>query len=253
MQFPSSTPNWQGMYDLTLACAQTGNTRDFCRRLIDCAAGLIPFDKAVIYHLDINGKIIDQQLFNTEDYWSKLYMDRFSDVSGSVYAICRELFREQVGDAPKYFDLHLWDTVPDSRFLRESIRPRHLVSSLAFNFYDTSGFYRTMVSLDKSSRVPYTMQELATARYAAPLLNAMHRQLFTSEETVPVGLEGYGLTGREREIAELLCRGMSPARVREALVISDATVRKHLQHIYRKVGVSSQRELLAKLLGKQTE
>lgn len=248
MILSTAAPNWQKMYDLTLACAETDDTAAFCQTLVNCASAILPFDKAVVYHLNINGKIVDQQLFNTEDFWSRHYMDCFCEVRGASYAISGNIFREHQGQSPCYYQLSLWDKEPDSVFLRESIRPRQLVSSLSFNFYDGSGFYRTMVSLDKTSRVPYTPQELATAKYAAPLLNAIHRNLLPALESSHVMAEDFGFTEREKEIASLLCQGMSPAKVREALVISDATVRKHLQHIYRKAGVRSQRELLAKLL-----
>lgn len=49
-----------------------------------------------------------------------------------------------------------------------------------------------------------------------------------------------GLTEREVEVLRLLGRGLSRAQVAQTLVISDATVRHHLEHIYDKIGVTTQ-------------
>jgi len=48
-----------------------------------------------------------------------------------------------------------------------------------------------------------------------------------------------GLTDREVEILRLLARGASRRQVAQQLVLSEHTVRHHLEHIYNKVGVST--------------
>jgi RNA polymerase sigma factor (sigma-70 family) len=45
------------------------------------------------------------------------------------------------------------------------------------------------------------------------------------------------LTAREREILELVAEGKSNGEIAERLWISRGTVRKHLDHIYAKLGV----------------
>jgi DNA-binding CsgD family transcriptional regulator len=55
----------------------------------------------------------------------------------------------------------------------------------------------------------------------------------------------YGLSGREREVAELLIRGLPTDEVAERLTISRHTVRDHVKAIFAKVGVSSRPELTA--------
>src|SRR5262249_8696949 len=51
------------------------------------------------------------------------------------------------------------------------------------------------------------------------------------------------LTRREIEIAMLAIRGLSSAEIAEELVISLRTVHSHLQHIYRKAGITRRRDL----------
>ena len=52
------------------------------------------------------------------------------------------------------------------------------------------------------------------------------------------------LTAREREVLELLNRGMSRKEIAETLCISVNTAKHHVTHIYEKLGVSSKREAL---------
>ncbi|MBV9007240.1 MAG: helix-turn-helix transcriptional regulator, partial [Solirubrobacterales bacterium] len=47
------------------------------------------------------------------------------------------------------------------------------------------------------------------------------------------------LTAREREVLDLVATGATNAAVAEVLVVSPATVKKHLDNIYAKLGVSS--------------
>lgn len=59
--------------------------------------------------------------------------------------------------------------------------------------------------------------------------------------------ERYGLTGREREVLELLLRGRSKVYIAEALFISENTVRGHVKRIYSKLDVHDRQELIDRL------
>jgi DNA-binding NarL/FixJ family response regulator len=56
---------------------------------------------------------------------------------------------------------------------------------------------------------------------------------------------GHLLTGREAEVLPLLQQGRSNAEIALALGVGVETVRTHARNIYRKLGVSSRRELAA--------
>lgn len=56
--------------------------------------------------------------------------------------------------------------------------------------------------------------------------------------------ERHGLTAREREILGLLARGHSGKSIMERLTISANTVKTHTRHIYKKIDVHSQQELI---------
>src|SRR5690606_34615499 len=50
------------------------------------------------------------------------------------------------------------------------------------------------------------------------------------------------LTGREREIIELIAQGMSNKLIARALDISDGTVKVHVKHLLKKLGLRSRVE-----------
>jgi len=54
----------------------------------------------------------------------------------------------------------------------------------------------------------------------------------------PIG-DTHGLTARELEVLRLVVAGKSNHAIAAELFISDHTVRRHLQNIFRKLGVSS--------------
>jgi DNA-binding NarL/FixJ family response regulator len=57
-----------------------------------------------------------------------------------------------------------------------------------------------------------------------------------------------GLTARQAEVVALLLQGMTNAEIAEALVVDVNTVKTHLRHIYKTLGVRSRSQVLAKLL-----
>ena len=57
-----------------------------------------------------------------------------------------------------------------------------------------------------------------------------------------------GLTRRQTQILRWLTQGQRVPAIAQQLFISESTVRNHLSAIYRKVGVHSQSELLARLM-----
>ena len=57
--------------------------------------------------------------------------------------------------------------------------------------------------------------------------------------------EQFGLTARETEVFELLARGRTSLIIQEKLVLSHNTVKTHVRHIYAKLDIHSQQELIS--------
>jgi DNA-binding CsgD family transcriptional regulator len=58
----------------------------------------------------------------------------------------------------------------------------------------------------------------------------------------------FGLSRRESELVALLVRGKTNREMAETLLLSPATVRKHLEHVYAKLGVRSRTEAVLRVL-----
>lgn len=59
----------------------------------------------------------------------------------------------------------------------------------------------------------------------------------------------YGLTPRELDVARALCSGAAVAIIAERLKVSVHTVRRHSERVYRKLGVTTRREVTEWLMG----
>jgi DNA-binding CsgD family transcriptional regulator len=58
----------------------------------------------------------------------------------------------------------------------------------------------------------------------------------------------FGLTAREATVLALVVRGHRAAAIARELVIAEGTARKHIERVYRKLGVSSRAQAIARVL-----
>jgi DNA-binding NarL/FixJ family response regulator len=84
-------------------------------------------------------------------------------------------------------------------------------------------------------RVVAAGDALLTPAVTRQLLDRVARRLPASVGQGPGSLED--LTDREREVLELLARGMSNAEIAEALVVGEATVKTHVSNVLTKLGL----------------
>lgn len=61
------------------------------------------------------------------------------------------------------------------------------------------------------------------------------------------------LTPTERKIVSLLCEGLTNPQIAQRLTVSARTVQGHLLKVFRKLGVSSRTELVARMLRAKIE
>ena len=62
-------------------------------------------------------------------------------------------------------------------------------------------------------------------------------------------MEGARLTPREREILGWVMRGKTNHEIAEGLWIAPGTVRKHLEHVFAKLGVHTRTAAVVRFLG----
>ena len=80
---------------------------------------------------------------------------------------------------------------------------------------------------------------------ASPFL--INHQVREPEPEPPAVASTSALTRREYEVAELLARGLGSCEIALTLSISAETVKVHIQHIYRKMGVKNRVDMILSL------
>jgi DNA-binding CsgD family transcriptional regulator len=64
---------------------------------------------------------------------------------------------------------------------------------------------------------------------------------------------GWGsLTPTEAKVVELICEGLTNRQIGERMFVSPETVKTHLSHIFRKLGLNSRAELAAQSARRNT-
>ena len=87
----------------------------------------------------------------------------------------------------------------------------------------------------------------------APMSSQIARKVVTAFQSKPVSTESSlisVLSNREKEILELLSKGMLYKEIAAQLFISQETVRKHVYHIYDKLHVNNRVEAVNKYFGR---
>jgi DNA-binding NarL/FixJ family response regulator len=84
-------------------------------------------------------------------------------------------------------------------------------------------------------RVVAAGDALLTPAVTRQLLDRVARRLPAPVSATPASLEQ--LTEREREVLELLARGMSNAEIADSLIVGEATVKTHVSNVLMKLGL----------------
>ena len=243
--------NWSKIYEFLLKCGEIREPREFSSNLIKKIDGFIPYDQARIYFMNDNYKVYDEILFGVDKLWTSMYHEYYSKVQQGLYS--------PLGKSAKYVfhakaenRVRDWTNCGNDEFITEYLRPQRLTYSLGLALHDTHNSAKVMVSLDRTSKMPYSKRELEILDLILPHLDNLFRNFYVPvpnlEDVSAINSTQEPLTAREDEIAGLLMKGASPASIAQKLCISSATVYKHISNIHRKLNVSSRQELLVKLM-----
>jgi DNA-binding CsgD family transcriptional regulator len=121
-------------------------------------------------------------------------------------------------------------------------RPIRVEHQIGFNLPPNDGLF-TAIALNRASG-DFTEQDRAVlSAVAGPLNRAMHRarSRHTAHAALETAASAYAdnLTDREVQVLELAAQGRTNHAIARILDVSPRTIAKHLEHIYRKLGVTS--------------
>jgi DNA-binding CsgD family transcriptional regulator len=94
----------------------------------------------------------------------------------------------------------------------------------------------------RDSATRFTTRDVAILELLRPHLEILHHRHRQSQTTGA----GATLTARQSEVLQLVSAGHSNTEIAALLVLSEATIRKHLENIYAKLGVSNRSAAVAR-------
>lgn len=239
---------WEKINDVVLMCGNVHSPKMFAAEILKNLQALCPFDQALTYFLDGNGKVCSQYLLNINEQWSTMYLEYYANLDGQQYSL--RCPRENTVHEPVH--MRDWAHEPSSEFVSDYIRARGLKYSVGFGLYDLNGIQRAVFALDRTTDDRFNDDDLLNLALVVPHLNNLHKNFYYQQTKLNpvtrISWETTNLTPREVEIANLLCQGVSPSNISRSLYISLPTTYKHISHIYEKMHVSSRQELLVRLL-----
>ena len=97
--------------------------------------------------------------------------------------------------------------------------------------------------MGNSELIENTLDELLKAESYSSVKLAKSNPMYLGSKLSEIKF----ISPREKDIIKLVSQGMKNKEIAQALFISDETVKKHLNNIYRKMGVESRFELIAKI------
>ena len=244
---------WEKIYDYVQACGREHDPDRFAQTVLEEMEELVSYDQGLVYCLDENRHVASQHLVNIKSRWSTMYLKYYSLLLSDDFNLKRDV--DERFDIP-YVEQITWSEVPLSEFITDYIMARGVLCTLGMVLFDQNSLPRVAFAFDRTRSSSYSDREIEIVRYAAAHLGNLYKNFYTSPSSIPGASKPSFdtkmeilLTKREQEIVELLCRGLSPAHVSKTLKISVSTAYKHIAHIYKKLNVSSQQELLVKVLG----
>jgi DNA-binding CsgD family transcriptional regulator len=234
----------------------------FTAELLDLLAELFQADFADFADFDLRASVVNHAVVCSADDEPEP-PGAMTEEMVEINRTCTTLVHRRTSGRP--YAIVAWSDLAGRRARRtcdgeEWARPWGVVDSLSIPL-EPSVERKVWVSLWRQ-RADFGPRERRLAELLQPHLAARHRAAALRRE--PAGLDpgllvngdaprradaAPCLTRREREVVDAVAEGRSNAEIARQLCISPATVAKHLEHVYGKLGVHSRTAALARLSG----
>jgi DNA-binding CsgD family transcriptional regulator len=224
---------------LDLAWANAG-PRAFPPETLEALARLIPCDQIGYTEIDRLNRVILDYVGDDDDDDDEL----FWSIVGQ-HPLCHHQQAYADFSALRLSDVVSRAQLVRSRVYAEWFAPAGIAAELEVGIARSRARTRNFV-LSRSSG-DFSERDVAVLQMVAPHLERIHELNVLRGVALPDDRES--LTTREEEVLELVAGGLTNAAIAERLWISPGTVRKHLENVYAKLGVTNRTAAAARLSG----
>jgi DNA-binding CsgD family transcriptional regulator len=241
-----SVGDLQAAFDFLEEAHEVEGPATFTPELLDRLADLVHCETAFFFEVDQPNRILSERVGSSkasaaewedltipDHVWActrTVQLNRYKNANGAGPVVLSDVFSRRLRQRPD-FNPNLRESGAVDEIHVDLDPPRRWRAEI--------GVYG---SRDFGRRERMVMQALRP-HLAALYRSATHRRrlaTLASEATAE-------LTPREREVMLRVADGLSNDEIASALVVERCTVRKHLEHVYEKLGVRSRTAALAKL------
>jgi DNA-binding CsgD family transcriptional regulator len=244
-----STNIYKRIFDLLLLVGSEREPEGLCRSFLREAAILLPFDSAVFHILGPNLTIRKSEMLGISSKTANEYLEYYVEI---------DCLKQQTNPDSRVLSAN-WDLYRNTEYVADFLSPLGITASAVLVLHDWMNRPAAAIDLNRERNQSFTERDLSILQIIQPHLENLFanltKSIFLNNENFRSSdwLKKYPiLTGREAEVAALLCRRLKIVEIGALLSISPRTVQKHIENIYVKLNVSSQTELLAKILHPKT-
>ena len=243
---------WKRINDYLLKTGTQRDPRQLIITSVEKMSSLISFDQARIYFIDVNGRVSDFVVLGAKNDWIEAYLEYYSKLENGKYSISRKVESDDQSLQNLNVRIRDWEhqTLNDE-FLKDYIKPQGIQCSAGLMFHSADNHTKCIFTLDRINRTGFSKEEIRIMEIVQPHVDNFHKNLYVMLSKANIktlsDIDG-SLSKREREIAELICSGMSPAQISENLFICISTIYRHIANIHLKLNVSTRQELILKLI-----
>lgn len=246
-------PDYEAIWEFLAEVDTFGPEEPYPSAMLARLQSLVASDQAAYQELDIEGRrfmgFSSAQLDEDED----------EDLFWAVGPCPITDYRVRTGDlsAIRMSDVIGRLRYHDSPFYREYFQPVGLDHVLDLGLATDRQRYRSVVLIRGRDTADFSERDRAVLELLRPHLRArearadLQRRARNPDRTTegPAADAQTPLTNREREVLRLVREGKTNTEIAGELWVSPGTVKKHLEHVYEKLGVASRAAAAAAAAG----
>jgi DNA-binding CsgD family transcriptional regulator len=234
---------WKAMFRCLEAIGGKRCRKDMCSAVLAELESLLAYDMGYLFLFDARGRLSCCETRRVDERRKRQYFDYYMRIDP-----CRRA--TPVSSGCMYTD---WSCFCDTEFYTDFGRPQGVRYSAGMQLHRDNGSLLGVLFLTRSGARGFGPCELALLEALCPQVENLLLLVCAAEERLLLAAGGAALlellSPRERQIAGLVCRGHSTKTIASSLLLTPATVYRHVSNIFEKAGVHSRGELVARVYG----